>query len=252
MSKIIEQKNQNALEFNKEIAPAINEITAPLQGTGVSLLSYIRIFNDGTFLRLSGDATWSQIYFENAFYNDGSLYETGHIQPNQSHYKIITGIPYTAHSRALCEYGLWHALVIYKKKKDYCDAWFFCTSSENDGITELYLNKIDRFKEFAVYFSNKAYNIIHENDPSKRIHTDLSCAMCPMKQNLASLDHLKNDISMTKYRFGTDIFFGKRELECIIRLLRGETTKEIGLHLNLSPRTVESYLDNVKRKSIPI
>lgn len=39
-----------------------------------------------------------------------------------------------------------------------------------------------------------------------------------------------------------------RELECLFFLLRGKTTKVIARILNLSPRTVESYIDQVKSK----
>jgi DNA-binding CsgD family transcriptional regulator len=39
-----------------------------------------------------------------------------------------------------------------------------------------------------------------------------------------------------------------REAECILHLLRGRSLKGIGKLLNLSPRTVEYYLKNVKKK----
>lgn len=40
----------------------------------------------------------------------------------------------------------------------------------------------------------------------------------------------------------------RRELDCVFYLLRGKTNKEIAKHLNLSSRTVESYLQNIKFK----
>lgn len=39
-----------------------------------------------------------------------------------------------------------------------------------------------------------------------------------------------------------------REMECIYYLLHGMTAKEIGLQLELSTRTVESYLESIKIK----
>lgn len=44
------------------------------------------------------------------------------------------------------------------------------------------------------------------------------------------------------------IYLSKRELDCLHPLIRGKTAKEIGKILNLSPRTVESYLENIKSK----
>lgn len=40
----------------------------------------------------------------------------------------------------------------------------------------------------------------------------------------------------------------QRQLECLFFLLRGKSSKEIGKILNLSPRTIESYIDEIKLK----
>lgn len=45
-----------------------------------------------------------------------------------------------------------------------------------------------------------------------------------------------------------DIYFSKRELECIYHMTSGKTTKEIAKILQVSPRTVEFYLKNIKTK----
>lgn len=44
------------------------------------------------------------------------------------------------------------------------------------------------------------------------------------------------------------VYLSKRELECLRFLLRGKTAKDIASLLLLSPRTIEFYLDNIKRK----
>lgn len=40
----------------------------------------------------------------------------------------------------------------------------------------------------------------------------------------------------------------KRELDCATLLLHGLTSKEIGSHLSLSYRTIEDYINSLKRK----
>lgn len=40
----------------------------------------------------------------------------------------------------------------------------------------------------------------------------------------------------------------KRERECLYYLAQGMTSKQIGQALNLSPRTIEFYIENIKRK----
>lgn len=41
---------------------------------------------------------------------------------------------------------------------------------------------------------------------------------------------------------------GKQEVRCLIYIARGFSTKEIGRLLTITPRTVEFYLNNLKRK----
>ena len=46
-----------------------------------------------------------------------------------------------------------------------------------------------------------------------------------------------------------DVFhLGKQELRCLIYIARGFSTKEISRLLTITPRTVEFYLNNIKRK----
>lgn len=40
----------------------------------------------------------------------------------------------------------------------------------------------------------------------------------------------------------------KRQLECVLYLARGKTTKEIARILNVSPRTIESHFVHIKDK----
>lgn len=54
-------------------------------------------------------------------------------------------------------------------------------------------------------------------------------------------------LGMEKY-FHHASRLSKRERECLLSLLEGKTAKETAAHLGLSPRTVESYFENVKNK----
>lgn len=45
-----------------------------------------------------------------------------------------------------------------------------------------------------------------------------------------------------------DIYFTQREIDCLLRLLEGHTIMSAGEALDLSPRTVEFYLKNMRMK----
>lgn len=47
---------------------------------------------------------------------------------------------------------------------------------------------------------------------------------------------------------GITIYFGPREVQCMALILEGKATKAIAEYLDLSPRTVEFYLFNIRNK----
>lgn len=62
--------------------------------------------------------------------------------------------------------------------------------------------------------------------------------------NLEKL-HNRNDLARSKT---PSIKLSKRELECLRLTVKGKPAKQVAYHLNLSRRTVEEYLENIKRK----
>jgi DNA-binding CsgD family transcriptional regulator len=75
-----------------------------------------------------------------------------------------------------------------------------------------------------------------------------------LKENLISAlqNHdKKNALLSSHYKVGLSenpLDLSARELECIFCILRGMTAKQIAEILNLSKRTIEFYLENVKNK----
>jgi DNA-binding CsgD family transcriptional regulator len=56
---------------------------------------------------------------------------------------------------------------------------------------------------------------------------------------------------LRSYKLGEkygDIYFTRREAECMVWLLKGKTINRVASELKLSPRTVEFYLKNMKAK----
>jgi DNA-binding CsgD family transcriptional regulator len=57
--------------------------------------------------------------------------------------------------------------------------------------------------------------------------------------------------SLVAYGLGSkygSAYFTKREAECMVLLLKGKTISSVANILNLSPRTVEYYIKNMKSK----
>ncbi|OGT22550.1 MAG: hypothetical protein A3C55_00025 [Gammaproteobacteria bacterium RIFCSPHIGHO2_02_FULL_42_13] len=52
-------------------------------------------------------------------------------------------------------------------------------------------------------------------------------------------------VEFGRYKY---LMFSKREVECIYYLIRGLSAKQIGRVLNLSSRTIETHVYNIKKK----
>ena len=64
--------------------------------------------------------------------------------------------------------------------------------------------------------------------------------------------HYSATSSISHYKIQSEhnpFHFSKREKECIFYMLRGKTTKQISELLNLSKRTVDYYIENIKNKT---
>jgi DNA-binding CsgD family transcriptional regulator len=55
-------------------------------------------------------------------------------------------------------------------------------------------------------------------------------------------------MSITKIKY-KGVYFTRRELDCVKELIRGKTIKMIARTLDVSPRTIEHHLENIRSKA---
>lgn len=116
----------------------------------------------------------------------------------------------------------------------------YISSFANDHITILLMNKSLFFDENA-----KPLGIACQGIELNR---------CMLKDMPLLLDEYSNNGSQRDlaayYLNGTygDTKLSDRQAQCLFYVLRGKTSKSIAKILQLSPRTVESYLDDIKIK----
>lgn len=108
----------------------------------------------------------------------------------------------------------------------------------------------DKLHCFLIYKSP-----YHEHNKIKGVYIDmidlgnvsqLSLSHYIKRPNIHISEHTK--ILIDAYKAQQKNIFSQRELQCIQLLLQGLIIKDIAAALNLSPRTVESYLNNIKSK----
>ncbi len=223
----------------------MESLIAPLKKYNINYFTYRKFYNDNTRIFLGTRPDWLDIFFTKKMYLNGnteaapSLYKRQAVLwstlPNQTIFHIARGI------------GIDHGIYLIYPGVDYCEFFAFATTPSHHDTVNFYLNNLDVLENFTLYFKDQAKLLISQIERHKII--------LPYHQK--SIEHYKsedvinfcrqnprNQITFNKFNFK----ISRRQFECIDLLLTGATTKEMAIKLNISPRTVEDYINFLKQK----
>lgn len=245
--------NISALNFNQSIAEKVEVICMPLfQYFGITHFGYIKIFNNKTMLRMANNEKWTLKYFEKEFYNDRECYNISKISEAKPHFLLLTGEPQGEHFTSLCkEFDIWNALAIYEKFQDYTDFWFFATSQHNTEALNFYINNKEILRKFTLYFKSKLAEDIHNVKKEKLIHLKNQTPQ-NFDEDEDEDEKINNFFDKTNikyYKINEDFIVSKKEFEVLYYLIQGKTIKEIARLGNVSFRTIEFHMENLKKKA---
>jgi len=247
-------KNKSALEYNTSIGDSLLEIISPLKDFGVNDFGYAKFYPDQSYVDLFSNIPWQKIYYES--FNCTNIIRSDLEYLSRTQGSIIfwgnTDIerqsPIVDESYKL---DIWHGLRIYNYSDKAIEVWHFATTRDNEQINNFYVNNIDLFKKFIVYFNNKAKSFVETAENFKAVLPESvfnSLNPAPVKLSFP----WENNIKKHKIKIGEnheEVFLSKREAECTFHAYNHKTIKEIARELNLSSRTVEFYLNNVRKKT---
>lgn len=158
-------------------------------------------------------------------------------------------------------YGVHNVLRKLEKVND--NEWMkfvFATKSHDTKYLSFYLNNIDILDKFILYFKDKAETLIKKAAANKifsralAINHENGAVIKVIGETLLDKNRLNflKQIELSHHRLvnkiGNIIKIPHGEMLCLQLLARGRTLKEIANTLNISPRTVESNLNNAKRR----
>ena len=249
------QRNKVALDYSIEMLETVSSMsrffTQPL---GLTTFGYKRVYQDGRYLFLSTNKDWLEHHYQHvkdhgAFFQEAM--ETAHL--NDSYKVLWPSVSEDHFLQALNHFGMWHGINFYKWRGDYLELWTFSTSNDQSGISQLYLNTLPYFEDFIRYFNLKASEIINVEEEEKfaQFESDLS-AIAPSDISPNSLIQIINQIKIDEFLVDSPngiVSLTPRESECIKLLGMGKSVKEVAAVLDISPRTVESYINQARDKT---
>ncbi len=243
---------ENSLKYNKAINKSLIKAASPLLDFGISTFAHFQFFKDGSTYRISTDLGWSDVYFNNNFHTHPNGYHKDIRQSCQTHdlhYCLWTRDPSNEIYAALKDNNIWNGITICERTDDALVGWSFGSTVQNEGVIDFYVSNLNLLKHFILYFKSTSPELVSTKDSNKlyKISNGIDLAAEANEIRCIIYDFFSKT-NITRYNVDSDkgLYFSKREFECLYHLSMGKCTKQVGHTLNISKRTVESHMINMK------
>lgn len=211
----------------------VKELCEPyFKRLGLDHFNYIHRDNHSHVTYLCSNQKWLGHYIKKSYPKIGAFEQNTEL--SQYNYILWNGLdkndPILIDSKEML--GVEYGITIIKQEEDGFGFYNLGAKSADSSIINRYVNSLDQYENFILSFQEKANTML-------RVAKNLK--LC-----LNSESAIKG-AKKSGYQFG-NLYLTERELECVNYLSRGKTAEEIAIILNISKRTVETHIKNIKRK----
>ena len=219
-----------------------------LQKFGISYFGMQRITAEGRWSLVTNNPVWVEHCASEKFYqHDPTLVHPAHYDAGVTFISAHRNPEFrdSLLKTAADQFDMDHCLAIVDKNGQDAEFAFFATSCSNANIVGTYVSQFNALREFVRYFKAEHRQVF---ECAEEQGVDLA----GLKQD-AYFDN-ENVVSCAPGSAGNNAdpvydSLSLRERQCLHYLLEGNTAKEIARYLDLSYRTVEEYIANLKEKS---
>lgn len=213
---------------------------AYLKQFGIHFFQYLRCYYDGAFSLLCNELGLVRLFgqFDNAplIY---SSYEESIKHKQQFYFFWDESLPDLPVTLGRQKFNLYHGITIVRRDKNHYDMIAFALDTPHVNPHGFYMTILPQLEWFISQFEkNQAVeiNFIEKNRIYlPPIHQDTNCKNLCFNSGRIDFDLMGNTTYVTL-----------QELNCIKALAKGYTYKEVAKFLNISPKTLETYLNRVK------
>ncbi|MDF1929485.1 helix-turn-helix transcriptional regulator [Legionella pneumophila] len=146
------------------------------------------------------------------------------------------------------KYGYGFSFTIVRKNENHCDYFHFIGNRHQKDMNNYYLHNKWLLDKFCDYFLERAAKVLAYSEKENRFTlTNTAEHPFPLKIHSSALNQFLKDYHFEQFGL-KPVCLPKRQIECAQLLVRGKTAEEIAIILNLSKRTVEHYINILKRK----
>lgn len=231
------------------------QVCIPLSEVGINTFIFVRSFADNSLTMLTTRPDWTEHFLKQQYYHI-STFEQSPMNYNSGFILWNSIDEDKARESARRYFNFSNGLSLIDKQDDYCDIFHFCVNNDNKKINNIYINNLDFFKHFSIYFKERASLLIKEsikhkiyrhnsNDEQKKITSILDDSY--LRIDNAKLMGTKSNEFSIKNQYQS-IKLTQRECICVAWLILGKSSYEVAMILGIAKKTVESHIENVKIK----
>lgn len=223
-----------------------------LVSTPVNLFCIGRAYDNGDYNAVMTDKIWAYNYLKNDFQQLGAEHQFASQGRSCFQWNLTlvkANCPKTKALLETCErFKHGSGLIVVEKHADYKEICFITTNYDPYQNDPFVIENITFLKRFILYFKEQLY----QNKKLSAAYAKTYSNAITDKPLSIEQKTVQIDLPIKKYYLSgpfLNLPFSQREAECLKYLHLGKSSKEIGRLLKLSPRTIESYVNNIKQKT---
>ena len=235
----------------------IKEICDPLLNSiGITYFNYVKIYNqDCSREMLTNNPEWTDHFYKNALYNSVGAIDVEHLLPKGYFLwsEMDSKDPIYLQGREY--FNIDNGITFVVKRKEVTLLYIFAANRDNHAINNFYACNLNLFHRFIHYFTDKAQHIIKKAEKN-RVYLPIPQTINTDRVNNIIIseklreEFLKNTYVSRYYLLNEsdELYLTPKQADYASLFIKGFTAKQIARHMDVSFRTVEGHIQDIKVK----
>lgn len=239
--------NKYTLQFNHKVNKFCNPI---LNNFGVNHFWCYKVTNDGHYTCLGSNLPWMEYYFgEKLYLPNPYLRNPENFETGTSFIRQVKDYSYQKSvDIGVKNFSINQSLIFLEKAKDGIEGYGFASHLPTNIFESLCINEMPLLKLFVKKFREEFNSILGKMSEEL---VDIASLIGPTfyeKNSGIQTSSIDRNLFLKQFHLSEIIELSHREKEVLFLVSKGLFAIQIADHLQLSKRTIEHYIENMKNK----
>lgn len=234
-------------------AEDLSQICRPIEKLGIQYFAHVQIDQDNQFSAIGMKPEFARLYLEKSYYNYDIHQAKNHAERSYILWDIVELDKQSLALKEDCQgHNIHHLFTIVQQGTKNKEYFHFATEANLPSINNSYLQNLDILNRFILYFKDKisSHKQLAQSHSYKFRISDQSANFYANTESSFDPDDLIENLSLNRIAFNDKGgYLTHREFECLHWLSMAKTIDQIAILLNITPRTVNAHIANIKDKT---